>query len=133
MTNNLLYLQVTVWIHDHGLQAEDPTVTYLEDWARSFHAASGSVLTDGSWDGWPMNFEAVEKAMSMELSKAHVSFVYPPHAPSTHPQSWATASEITIEAKHLAYNLAQIINGTSTKEEREETPSKAGGPSSVNN
>jgi len=60
--------------------------------------------------------------MSMELSKAHISFVYPPHAPSAHPQSWATTSKIAIEAKRLAYNLTQIINSASTEEEWEETP-----------
>src|ERR1700676_3809692 len=57
MTNNLSYLQVAVWIHDHGLRAKDPTVAYLEDWARSFRAASGSALTNRSWDGWPTNFD----------------------------------------------------------------------------
>jgi hypothetical protein len=70
--------------------------------------------------------------MSMELSEAHISFVYPPHAPSTHPRSWATTSKITVEAKRLAYNLTQIINGASIEEEREETPN-AGGPSGANN
>jgi hypothetical protein len=118
MTNNLSYLQVAVWIHDHGLQAKDPTVAYLEDWARSCHATSRSILTDGSWDGWPTNLEAMEKAMpmekamSMELSEAHIAFIYPSCTPSTHPQSWATAAEIAVDTKHLAFNLVQIVNGT---------------------
>jgi len=43
MTNNLSYLQVTVWIHDHGLHAEDPTVGYLEDWARSYRMSATSL------------------------------------------------------------------------------------------
>ena len=60
--------------------------------------------------------------MSMELSEAHISFVYPPRAPSAHPRSWATTSEIAVEAKHLVCNLAQLINGASTEEEQEETP-----------
>ena len=46
-----------------------------------------------------------------------MNFAYPPHAPSSHPQSWATTFEITVEAKHLAYNLVQIVNGTSAEEE----------------
>ena len=72
--------------------------------------------------------------MSMELSEAHISFVYPPRAPSAHSRSWATASEIAIEAKHLAYNLIQLINGASTEEERQETPPPdAGEPFGVNN
>jgi len=121
MTNNLSYLQVAVWIHDHGLHAEDPTMRYLEDWAKSCHTSTRSTITDGSWDAWPTSFDAVEKVMSMELSEAHISFVYPPHTPSTHPRSWATTSEIAVEAKHLFYNLAQLINSAST-EEREETP-----------
>jgi hypothetical protein len=133
MTNNLSYLQVTVWIHDHGLHADDPTVGYLEDWAKSCHTSTGSTLTNGSWDAWPMSFDAVEKAMSMELSEAHISFVYPPCAPSAHPRSWATTSKIAVEAKPLFYNLAQLINGASTEEEREESPPKAGEPSGVNN
>src|SRR5882762_12020112 len=85
MTNNLSYLQVAVWIHNHGLHADDPTVGYLEDWANSCRTSSGSILTDGSWDAWPTNFEAVERAMSKELSEAHVAFAYPPRAPSAHP------------------------------------------------
>ena len=84
MTNNLSYLQVAVRIHDHGLRAKDPTVAYLKDWARSCHSTSRSILTDGSWDGWPTNLEAMEKAMSMELSEAHIAFIYPPCTPSTH-------------------------------------------------
>ena len=67
ITNNLLYLQVTTWIHDHGLHANDPTVGYLEDWANSCRTSSRSILTNGSWDAWPTNFEAVERAMSKEL------------------------------------------------------------------
>jgi hypothetical protein len=94
MTSNLLYLQVTVWIHDHGLHAEDFTVGYLEDWAKSCRISTGSILTDGSWDAWPTSFEAVEKEMSRELSDAHITFTYPPRTPSAHPRSWATASEI---------------------------------------
>src|SRR5882762_3266998 len=107
------------------LHADDPTMGYLEDWAKSCHTSTGSTLTNGSWDAWPMSFDAVEKAMSMELSEAHISFVYPPCAPSAHPRSRATASKIAVEAKHLFYNLAQLINGASTKEEREESPPKA--------
>ena len=117
MTNNLSYLQVTVWIHDHELRAEDPTVTYPEDWARSCHATSGSILTNGSWDGWPTSLKAMEKVTSMEHSKAHIAFIYPPRAPSTHPQSWATAAAITVDAKHLVFNLVQLINSASSKEE----------------
>ena len=52
---------------------------------------------------------------------------------NAHPRSWATTSEIAIEAKSLAYNLIQLTNGVFTKEEQEETPPNAGGPSSVNN
>jgi hypothetical protein len=133
MTNNLSYLQVAVCIHDHGLQAEDPTVTYLEDWERSCHATSGSILTDGSWDGWPMNLKAVEKMMSIALSKAHIAFVYPPRTPSAHPRSWATTSEIAVDTKRLAFNLVQLINGTSSEEEREDTPSDAAESSGANN
>ena len=133
MTNNLSYLQVVVWIHDHGLRAEDPTMGYLEDWAKSCHTSTGSTLTNGPWDAWPMSFDAVEKAMSMELSEAHISFVYPPCAPSAHPRSWATASKIAIEAKRLAFNLNQIVNGASTKEEFKDVPSDAVGSSGVIN
>jgi len=122
-----------VWIHDHELHAEDPTIGYLEDWAKSCRISTRSILTDGSWDTWPTSFDAVGKAMSMELSKAHISFIYPPRTPSAHPRSWATASEIAIEAKCLAYNLTQLINGTSTEEEWEETPPDAGGPFGANN
>ena len=50
MTNNLSYLQVAVWIHNHGLHAEDPTVGYLEDWAKSCRISTGSIFTKGSWD-----------------------------------------------------------------------------------
>jgi hypothetical protein len=85
MTSNLSYLQVAVWIHDHRLRAEDPTVGYLEDWARSYCISTGSILTEGSWDVWPTSFEAVEEEMSRELSDAHVTFTYPPCAPSAHP------------------------------------------------
>ena len=131
--NNLSYLQVVAWIHDHGLHANDPTVGYLEDWANACRTSSGSILTDGSWDAWPTNFEAVERAMSKELSKAHVAFTYPPRAPSAHPQSWATASKIAIEARCLAYNLNQIINSTSTEEEFEDIPSDAAGSSGAIN
>jgi len=122
-----------VWIHDHRLQAEDPTVTYLEDWARSCHATSRSILTNGSWDSWPLNLKAVEKVMSIELSKAHIAFIYPPHAPSTHPQSWATATEIAVDTKCLAFNIVEIVNGTSSEEEQEDTPSDAVKSSGVNN
>ena len=99
MANNLSYLQVAVWIHNHGLHAEDPTMGYLEDWARSYCISTGSILNEGSWDVWPTSFKAVEEEMSRELSDAHVTFTYPPHAPSAHPQSWATASKIAVEAK----------------------------------
>jgi hypothetical protein len=85
MTNNLLYLQVAVWIHDHGLCAEDPTMGYLEDWAKSCRTSTRSILTNGSWDGWPTNFEAVEREMSRELSAAHITSTYPPRIPSAHP------------------------------------------------
>ena len=50
MTNNLSYLQVAVWIHNHGLRAEDPTMGYLEDWAKSCRISTGSIFTKGSWD-----------------------------------------------------------------------------------
>jgi hypothetical protein len=133
MTNNLSYLQVTVWIHDHGLHAEDPTMGYLEDWAKSCRISTGSILTNGSWDAWPTSFEAVEKEMSRELSDTHITFTYPPHAPSAHPQSWATASEITVEAKRLAFNLNQIVNGASTEEEFEDVPFDAAGSSGAIN
>ena len=133
MTNNLSYLQVAVWIRDHGLCAEDPTVGYLEDWARSYRISTGSILTEGSWDVWPTSFEAVEEEMSRELSDAHVTFTYPPRTLSTHPRSWATASEIAVEAKCLALNLKQIVNGTSTKEKFEDIPSDAAGSSGAIN
>ena len=71
--------------------------------------------------------------MSKELSEAHIAFAYPPRAPSAHPRSWATASEIAVEAKRLAYNLTQIVNGVSTDEESEDTPSDAAGPSGAIN
>ena len=122
-----------MWIHDHGLHAEDPTVGYLRDWARSYRISTGSILTKGSWDVWPTSFEAVEEEMSRELSDAHITFTYPPRAPSAHPQSWATASEIAVEAKRLAYNLNQIGNGVSTEEEFEDIPSDAAGPSGAIN
>jgi hypothetical protein len=92
ITNNLSYLHIMVWIHNHRLLAEDPTVGYLEDWAKSCHASSRSILTDGSWDAWPTHLKAVEREMSQELLEAHITFTYPPHAPSAHPQSWATTS-----------------------------------------
>jgi hypothetical protein len=133
ITNNLSYLQVAVWIHDHGLRAEDPTVGYLEEWAKSCRISTGSILTDGSWDAWPTSFEAVEKEMSRELSDAHITFTYPPRAPSAHPRSWATASEIAVEAKRLAFNLNQIVNGASTEEEFEDIPSDAAGSSGAIN
>jgi hypothetical protein len=133
MTNNLSYLQVAVWIHDHGLRAKDPTVGYIEDWAKSCCASSGSILIDGSWDAWPMNFKAVETVMSRELSDAHITFAYSPCALNAHPRSWATASKITVEAKHLAFNLIQIINGASTEEEHEDVPSDAAGSSGAIN
>src|SRR5882762_5835716 len=133
MTNNLSYLQAAVWIHDHGLCAEDPTVGYLEDWAKSCHTSTGSILTDGSWDAWPTNFEAVEREMSRELYNSHITFTYPPCALSAHPQSWVTTSEIAVEAKCLAFNLKQIINGASTEEEFEDVPSNATGSSGVIN
>jgi hypothetical protein len=133
MTNNLLYLQVAVWIHNHGLRAEDPTVGYLEDWARSYRISTGSILTEGSWDILPTSFEAVEEEMSRELSDAHVTFTYPPRTLSAHPRSWATASKIAIEAKRLALNLKQIVNGASTKEEFEDIPSNAAGSSGAIN
>jgi hypothetical protein len=133
MTSNLSYLQVTVWIHNHGLCAEDPTVGYLEDWAGSYRISTGSILTEGSWDVWPMSFKAVEEEMSRELSDAHVTFTYPPRTLSTHPRSWATASKIAIEAKRLALSLKQLVNGTSTKEEFEDIPSDAAGSSGVIN
>src|ERR1700674_1404447 len=133
MTNNLSYLQVVVWIHDHGLRAEDPTMGYLEDWAKSCHISTGSILTDGSWDAWPTSFEAVEKEMSRELSDAHITFTYPPRAPSAHPQSWATASKIPVEANCLALNLNQIINGAPTEEEFEDIPSNVAGSSGAIN
>jgi|SRR5882762_8382255 len=133
MTSNLSYLQVTVWIHDHGLCAEDPTVGYLKDWARSYRISTGSILTEGSWDVWPTSFKAVEEEMSRELSDAHVTFTYPPRTLSAHPRSWATASEIAIEAKRLALSLKQLINGTSTEEEFEDIPSDAAGSSGVIN
>jgi hypothetical protein len=133
MTNNLSYLQVVVWIHNHGLCAEDPTMGYLEDWTKPCHASTRSILTDGSWDAWPTNLEAVKREMSRELLDAHITFTYPPHALSAHPQSWATASEITVEAKRLAFNLIQIVNGASTGEEHKEVPSNAAGSPGVIN
>jgi len=80
-----------------------------------------------------MMFEAVEREMSKELSDTHITFTYPPHALSAHSQSWATASEIAVEAKHLVYNLNQIVNGTSTEEEFEDIPSDAAGSSGAIN
>ena len=71
--------------------------------------------------------------MSKELSEAHVAFAYPPRALSAHPWSWATTSEIVVEAKRLAFNLKQIVNGASTKEEHEDVPSNAAGSSGVIN
>ena len=71
--------------------------------------------------------------MSKELSEAHVAFTYPPRAPSAHPRSWATASEITVEAKRLALNLKQLVNGASTEEEFEDIPSDAAGSSGAIN
>jgi len=133
MTNNLSYLQVAVWIRDHGLCAEDPTVGYLEDWARSYRISTGSILTKGSWDVWPTSFEAVEEEMSRELSDAHVTSTYPPRAPSAHPRSWVTTSEIAVEAKRLALNLKQLVNSASTEEEFEDIPSDAAGSSGAIN
>jgi hypothetical protein len=106
---------------------------YLEDWANLYHTSSRSILTNESWDAWPTNFEAVERAMSKELSKAHVAFTYPPCTLSAHPRSWATASKIAVEAKCLAYDLNQIVNGISTEEEFEDIPSDAAGPSGTIN
>jgi hypothetical protein len=80
-----------------------------------------------------MSFKAVEKEMSRELSDAHITFTYPPHTLSAHPQSWATTSEIAIEAKCLAFNLNQIVNSATTKEEFEDIPSDAAGSSGVIN
>jgi hypothetical protein len=71
--------------------------------------------------------------MSRELSDAHVTFTYPPCTPSTHPRSWVTASEIAVEAKRLALNLKQIVDGASTKEEFEDIPSDAAGSSGAIN
>jgi len=122
-----------VWIHDHRLLAEDPTVGYLEDWAKSCRASSRSILTDGSWDAWPTRLKAVEREMSQELLEAHITFTYPPHAPSAHPQSWATTSKIAIEAKHIAFNLIQLINGVSIEEEHENVPPAMAGCSGVIN
>jgi hypothetical protein len=133
MTNNLSYLQVATWIHDHGLHTNDPTMGYLEDWANLCRTSSRSILTDASWDAWPTNFEAVERAMSKELSEAHITFTYPPRTPSAHPRSWATTSEIVVEAKRLAYNLNQIVNGTSTEEEFEDISSDVAGSSGAIN
>jgi len=59
MTNNLSDLQVAAWIHDQGLHVNDATMGYLEDWAKSCCTSTRSILTDGSWDAWPTNFEAV--------------------------------------------------------------------------
>jgi hypothetical protein len=75
----------------------------------------------------------MEREMSRELSDTHIMFTYPPCAPSVHPKSWATASKIAVEAKHLAFNLIQIINGTSTKEEHEDVPSNTAGSSGAIN
>jgi hypothetical protein len=77
-------------------------------------------------------FEVVEREMSRELSDTHITFTYPPHALSAHSQSWATASEIAVEAKHLAYNLNQIVDGASIEEEFEDIPSDAAGSSGAN-
>ena len=71
--------------------------------------------------------------MSKELSEAHVAFAYPSRTLSAHPRSWATASEIAVEAKRLAYNLNQIVNGISIEEEFEDIPSDAAGSSGVIN
>jgi len=75
----------------------------------------------------------MEKVMSIELFEAHIAFIYPPHAPSTHPWSWATTSEIAVDAKHLSFNLIQLINGASSKEEWEDAPPDVAESSSVNN
>jgi hypothetical protein len=104
-------------------------VGYLEDWAKSCCISSGSIFTDGSWDAWPTSLEAVERKMSRELSDAHIMFIYPPHAPSAHPRSWATASKIAIEAKRVVFNPIQIVNGVSTKEEHKDVPSDTAGSS----
>jgi hypothetical protein len=44
-----------------------------------------------------------------------------------------TASEIAIEAKRLALNLKQLVNGASTEEEFKDIPSDAAGSSGAIN
>src|ERR1700676_1660917 len=73
------------------------------------------------------------RGQCLRSSEAHVAFAYLPHAPSAHPRSWAIASEIAVEAKRLAYNLNQIVNGISIEEEFEDIPSDVAGPSGTIN
>jgi hypothetical protein len=68
MTNNLSYMQIVVWIHDH---VEDPHVGYLEDWAKSYHKYLGPTFTNNSWDNWPSSFEAVEGTVEIITSWSH--------------------------------------------------------------
>jgi len=124
MTNNLSYLQVAVWIHNHGLHADDPTVGYLEDWAKSCRTSTDPPS--------PMDLGMLGPRVSMLWRKqcpwSSPKLIYPS---STHPTLLALTleagqplSKIAIEAKRLFYNLAQLINGVSTEEEREESPPK---------
>jgi len=70
--------------------------------------STGSILTDGSWDAWPTNFEAVEREMLESYPTLTLTFTYPP-APwvLTLKVGWPLPKSLL--KLMLSFNLNQII------------------------
>jgi hypothetical protein len=112
-------MQVATWFHDHGLDAADPTIAEIKQWAKLLRGQSGGVLDeDGNAEPYSIAHALEAIPVSADLAS---TFQYPPCVPSAHTRSWGTASEMSVDQRRASLNLPNIIIGVAQSDESEDT------------
>ena len=72
---------------------------------------------DGDWNTSLRNLQGVLDEYGRQLANIQLQFHYPPRAPSTHSQSWSTASEITVDQRRRQTSVNRLYPSVADREE----------------
>ena len=118
-TNNLGLVETAIWVLDHGLHPGDPQVQDNETWAQHMRSLVEKRL-DGNWEHPPFNLANAQQTLAGQLSNIRTEFHYPPRAPSAHPRSWSTSTEISVDHARQQAGLPRLLSHVNRDDELDE-------------
>jgi hypothetical protein len=119
-TSNLGLVETAIWLLDHGLHPNDPQVADNETWAQYMRSLAETRPSGGDWERAPHNTADAQRLLAGQLANVRTEFQYPPRAPSAHPRSWATSSEMAVDLTRRNQGLPLLLNQVNAEDEVDE-------------